>query len=216
MHSIQNDQGANQYTDSVSCTINEVQKVLQKLDASKTYEVDKIPARLLKETAHTCAVPLSMLYNLSFKMNQVPKLWKHANVTPIHKDGDRVPVDHYRGISLLTITGKCQKCQERLVYNAIYGQVTAFIHSSHHGFLRGRSCTTQLLLAHRDWSKALDNSGQVDVVFIDFAKAFDLVNHSILLTKLYKYGVRGSLLEWCRDYLTDRQQRVVVKGEVSD
>ena len=54
------------------------------------------------------------------------------------------------------------------------------------------------------------------MVFIDFAKAFDLVNHTILLTKLYKYGVRGSLLDWCRDYLTDRQQRVVVKGEVSD
>ena len=214
MHNIQNDQGANQYTDSVSCTINEVQKILQKLDASKTSGVDKIPARLLKETArHTSAVPLSMLYNLSFKMNQVLKLWKHANVTPIHKDGDRVPVEHYRGISLLIITGKCH---ERLVYNAIYDRVTAFIHSSHHGFLRGRSCTTQLLLAHHDWSKALDNSGQVDVVFIDFAKAFDLVNHSILLTKLYQYGVRGSLLEWCRDYLTDRQQRVVVKGEVSD
>ena len=59
MHNIQNDQGANQYTDSVSCTINEVQKILQKLDASKTSGVDKIPARLLKETAHTSAVPLS-------------------------------------------------------------------------------------------------------------------------------------------------------------
>ena len=59
-------------------------------------------------------------------------------------------------------------------------------------------------------------SGQIDVVFTDFAKAFDLVGHTILLTKLYKYGVCGSLLEWCRDYLTDHQQRVVVKGEVSD
>jgi len=58
-------------------------------------------------------------------------------------------------------------------------------------------------------TKALNNSGQVDVVFIDFAKAFDLVDHTIFLTKLYQYGVRGSLLEWCRDYLTDRQQRVV-------
>ena len=173
--------------------------MLQKLDANKTSGVDKIPARLLKETAHMSAVPLSMLYNLSFKHGQVPKLWKHANVTPIHKDGDR---EHYRGISLLTIPGKCQ---ERIVYNAVYGQVIEFIHSSHHGFLNGRSCTTQLLLVHHDWSKALDNSGQVDVVFIDFAKAFDLVNHTILLTKLYKYGVRGSLLDWCRDYLTNRE-----------
>ena len=202
------------YIDSVSCNINEVQRKLQKLDANKTFGVDKIPARLLKETAHMFAVPLSMLYNLSFKHGQVPKLWKHANVTPIHKDGDREPVEHYRGISLLTIPGKCQ---ERIVYNAVYRQVIEFIHSSHHGFLNGRSCTTQLLLVHHDWSKALDNSGQVDVVFIDFPKPLILsVNHTILLTKLHRYGVRGSLLDWCRDYLTNRQQRVVVKGEVSD
>ena len=69
---------------------------------------------------------------------------------------------------------------------------------------------------NHDWSTALDNGGQVDVVFIDFAKAFDHVNHSILLNKLYKYGIRGSLLDCCRDYLTNRQQSVVVKGEISD
>ena len=79
---------------------HEVQKILQTLDISKSVGVDKIPVRLLKETAHTSAVPLSMLYNLSFKKSQVPKLWKHANVIPIHKDGDREPVEHYRGISL--------------------------------------------------------------------------------------------------------------------
>lgn len=93
------------------------------------------------------AVPLCMLYNLSFEMSQVPKLWKHANVTPIHKDGDREPVEHYRDISLLTITGKCQ---ERLVYDAIYEQVIDFIHCSHHGFQRGRSRTTQLRLVHHE------------------------------------------------------------------
>ena len=62
----------------------------------------------------------------------------------------------------------------------------------------------------------MDKRGQVDVVFIDFSKAFDLVSHNILLTKLYKYGVHGGLLNWCRDYLTERQRRVVVKGEASD
>ena len=62
----------------------------------------------------------------------------------------------------------------------------------------------------------MDKRGQVDVVFIDFSKAFDLVCHNILLTKLYKYGVHGNLLNWCRDYLTERQQHVVVKGEASD
>ena len=165
VQNLRDDQCVDHYIDSVSCNINEVQRMLQKLDANKTSGVDKIPARLLKETAHMFAVPLSMLYNLSFKHGQVPELWKHANVTPIHKDGDREPVEHYTGISLLTIPGKCQ---ERIVYNAVYRQVIEFIHSSHHGFLNGRSCTTQLLLVHHGWSKALDNSGQVDVVFIDF------------------------------------------------
>ena len=124
-----------------------------------------------------------------------------------------MPVENYRGISLLTISGKCQ---ERIEYNAIYDQVIRFIHYSLHGFLTGRSCTTQLLLVHHDWFKVLDRRGQVDVVFIDFSKAFDLVCHNTLLTKLYKYGVHGDLLNWCRDYLTERQQHAVVKGEASN
>ena len=132
--------------DSVSCNTIEVQRILQKIDASKSSGVDKIPARLQNETAHLSAVPLSMLYNPSFMKSQVPTLWKHANITPIHKEGEREPVKHYRG-SLLSITGKCQ---ERLVYNAIFGQVIEFIYSSHHGFRRGRSCTTKLLLVHHD------------------------------------------------------------------
>ena len=102
------------------------------------------------------------------------------------------------------------------MYNAIYNQVISFMHDSHHGFLTSRSCTTQLLLVHHDWFKVLDKSGQADVVLIDFSKAFDLVCHDILFAKLYKYGFHGDLLSWCRHYLTERQQRVVVKGEASD
>ena len=121
-------------------------------------------------------------------------------------------MENYRGISLLSVIGKCQ---ERIVYNAIYNQVISFVHDSHHRFLTGRSCTTQRLLVHHDWFKVLDKSGQVDVVFIDFS-GFDLVCHDIILAKLYKYGVHGDLLNWCRHYLTERQQRVVVNGEASD
>ena len=102
------------------------------------------------------------------------------------------------------------------MYNAIYYQVISLVHDSHHRFLTGSSCTTQRLLLHHDWFKVLHKSGQVDVVFIDFSKAFDLVCHDILLAKLYKYGVHGDLLNEFRHYLTERQQHVVVKGEVSD
>ena len=71
------------------------------LNANKSCGVDKIPARLLKETADTSAVPLSMLFNLSLKQGRLLELWKSANITPIHKDGDREPVENYKGISLL-------------------------------------------------------------------------------------------------------------------
>ena len=81
-----------------------------------------------------------------------------------------------------------------------------------HGFVRGRSCTTQLVVSHHQWSKALDEGRQVDVIFLDFAKAFDLVAHDVLLQKLCNFGISGALLNWCQDYLTSRQQRVVIDG----
>ena len=74
-----------------------------------------------------------------------------------HKDGNREPGENRRGISLSTVTGKCP---EKIVYIAIYNEVISFIHGSHHGFLTGCSCTTQLLLVDHDWFKVLDRSGQ--------------------------------------------------------
>ena len=98
----------------MTCDTKEVQELLSCLKANKSCGVDKIPARFLKETADTSAVPLSMFFNLSFKQGRLAKLWKSANITPIHKDGDREPVENCRGISLLTISAG--KCQERIVY----------------------------------------------------------------------------------------------------
>ena len=95
----------------LSCNTVEVQRILQKINASKSSGVDKILARLLKETAHLYAVPLSLLYNMSFE-KFLHYAWKHANVTTIHKDGEREPVEHYRVISLVSITGKCQEIKD--------------------------------------------------------------------------------------------------------
>ena len=139
------------------------------------------------------------------------QLWKQANISPIYNDGDTGSVTNYRGIS--SVVGKCQ---ERILHTFIYDQVFQYLHDSHHGFLRGRSTVSQLVLVHDDWAKVLDNQGQVDVVFLDFSKAFDLVNHSHLIRKLNQYGVGGQLLEWCKDYLRNRQQRVVVCRGTSD
>ena len=90
------------------------------------------------------------------------------------------------------------------------------LHSSQHGFLPGRSCTTQLMEVIEHWSAAMDDGDPVDVAYLDFAKAFDSVPHQRLIQKLYAYGVRGKLLDWITAFLLDRRQRVVVQGSRSD
>ena len=116
---------------------------------------------------------------------------------------------NYRSISLLPIPAKCL---ERIVHSAIYDHVSPFSTEWQHGFVKGRSCETQLILTHHQWATALDQGRQVDVVFLDFSKAFDKVNHAVLLQKLCNFGITGSLLQWCESYLSNHRQRLVLDG----
>ena len=90
-------------------------------------------------------------------------------------------MENYRSISVLSIQGKCQ---ERIVHTAIYSNVSAHLSDWQHGFVKGRSTATQLILTHHNWAKTLDEGRQVDVDFLDFSKAFDLVPHNVLLRQL--------------------------------
>ena len=92
-------------------------------------------------------------------------------------------MENYRSISLLSIPGKCQ---EHIVHTAIifYSHVSGYLSDWQHGFVKGRSTATQLILTHHNWAKTLDEGHQVDVDFLDFSKAFDLVPHNVLLRKL--------------------------------
>ena len=107
------------------------------------------------------------------------------------------------------------KVLERCVYTNFYYHILHLITPYQHGFLRNRSCVTQLLSVLHTIGKNLDKNTQTDIVYLDFAKAFDSVDHSILLQKLKCYGVTGNLLGWFADYLNNRRQRVVVDGVAS-
>ena len=112
----------------------------------------------------------------------------------------------------------CNDCHKSLSYGddiVDTTHVSPFLNGWQHGFVKGRSCITQLVLTHHMWHKALDDGLQVDAVFLDFAKAFDRVHHKILLNKLCNFGISWSLLEWCSDYLSNRTQRVVIDGNCS-
>ena len=115
---------------------------------------------------------LALLLNRSFSLGSVPVQWKLANISPFHKANARDLVDNYRSISLVSIPGKCQ---ERIVYSAIY--YSAFLSDWQHGFVKGRSTASQLILTHHKWAKALGEGHQVDVVFLDFSKAFHRYFH---------------------------------------
>jgi hypothetical protein len=190
----------------------EVEQCLNNLDTSKAYGPDGIPPCLLKECSKEISPSLCSLFNKSLATGRVPVEWKQANVIPIHKKDCVEPVTNYRPISLLSIVSKVL---ERSVFNSIYPFVHVLINNAQRGFLQNRSCVTQLLGVLHDIDKNLDQNKQTDMLYLDFSKAFDSVDHDILLYKLQRHSVNGSLLHWFESYLNDRWQRVVIEGATS-
>ena len=137
-----------------------------------------------------------------------------ADVSPIYKKGDRHKPENYRSISLTSIV--C-KMLEHIVHSQImhHLDVHNLLTDSQFGFRRKRSCESQLLITVNDLAVGLRDREQVDAVLLDFSKAFDRVPHERLLRKLDHIGVRGVLLDWIRDFLSRRTQRVVLEGEGS-
>ena len=136
-----------------------------------------------------------------------------ANVIPVYKKSDKQKVGNYRPVSLLCI---CGKVMERAIYNVIFPEIKSKLYHLQHGFIKGRSTPTQLLTVFHEISAAMDNAGQVDMIYLDYSKAFDSVSHKLLLHKIQSFGIHSNLLNWFEAYLTGREQRVVVDGVNSD
>ena len=214
-----NFQNPNQLTEHVigdlSCSVEEVTKLLQSIDVNKASGPDNIPPRVLKECAMELALPLTIFFNFTLSRGNIPTDWKVANVVPIFKSGKNNLADNYRPISLTSVV---VKTLERLIHKHIMKYLIDFqlLNDNQHGFRPSRSCVTQLLQLVHEWLQALDKLGSIDAVFLDFAKAFDKVSHAHLLYKLECNGIKGQILTWLRDFLTSRKQRVVIEGQASD
>jgi hypothetical protein len=152
------------------------------------------------------------LFNKSLSCGILPSEWKLANISPIPKRNPIHDVTNYRPISLLSLVSKVF---ERCIYNRLIEHVYGQIYELQYGFLRGRSTTSQLLHILHQVLNVLEQKNQVDIVYLDFAKAFDKVNHDLLLVKLHNFGIRGNLLRWFRDFLSGRFQRVTALGVTS-
>ena len=167
---------------SIPCLCNillnseDVLKALHSLDIHKAS--CGIPSKLLKECSNAIATPLTRLFNESLSTGEFPTQWKDANLVPIHKTGRKSQVTNYRGISLLE---QLSKILEKGVYNVVFKFFSNKITTSQHGFYPGRSCTTQLTQVIHLLAQSMDNKQQVDLVYLDFAKAFDRVPHTKLI-----------------------------------
>ena len=200
-----------------TCDIQEnvILSAINKVKTNKTPGPDKISPRILKEAKKELVKPLSILFNKSLSTRKVPDDWKLANVTPIFKKGDKSQTRNYRPISLTSVVGK-------LMETVLRDKVVAFLESnniineSQHGFRNKRSCLTNLLDFFHDIYNLYDNTRAVDIIYLDFQKAFDKVPHKRLINKVKAHGITGDIAAWIEDWLSDRKQRVVINGKSSD
>ncbi|KAK4816396.1 hypothetical protein QYF61_016713 [Mycteria americana] len=170
-----------------------------------------IHPRVLRELAEVLTKPLSILYEQSWLTSEVPVDWRLANMTPIYKKGQKEDPGNYRPVSLTSVL---RNIMERVMLSAItwHVQDNQVIRPSQHGFMKGRSCLTNLISFY-DKMTCLEHKGKaVDVVYLDISKAFDTVSLSILLEKLAAHGLDGWTLCWVKCWLDGWAQRVVVNG----
>ena len=203
---------------STDFSTDAVLKQLLKLVEDKSAGPDCVHPMILKRCAAEIAKPLSIIFQSSFETGHVPADWKTANVVPIYKKGPKNDPANYRPVSLTSVPCKIMESiiKEKMTQ---FLEAQTVISQQQHGFVTGRSCLTNLLESLECWTKALDEGFGIDVLYLDYRKAFDSVlsvPHHRLVAKLKALGISGSLLEWIKNFITARTMRVGIRGSFSE
>ena len=207
-------------TDPVTNTIylkpvdsGEVFKIINNMKNKATLDT-KVSALKIANSSPKFTETLAKLITSSFEQGIFPQTLKLARVVPVHKGGSKTDVSNYRPISLLT---SFSKIYEKLMHNRLtnFMETHDSFYEMQYGFRSGRSCEHALLNAQSILLNNLNKNQISLLLLIDFSKAFDMVEHSILLKKLEHYGIRGIALEWLKSYLNNREQFVSVNGKDS-
>jgi hypothetical protein len=188
---------------------------LNKINVNKCQGPDQVHPKLLFELRNEIVKPLTSVFQYSVQTGIVPQDWREANVAPLHKKGSREKPENYRPVSLTSIVGKIL---ESIIKDGIVAHLDQYnlIEKSQHGFTRGRSCLTNLLDFFEVVTKDLDDGKNVDLIYLDFSKAFDKVPYNRLFNKLRSHGIGGDILNWIVNWLSNRRQRVCIEGDYSD
>ena len=193
----------------------DVDMLVQKLSAKKSSGLDNIPVVLLKASAPTTIESLTHVINLVIRSNTIPSDWKTARVTPIYKEGCREDPNNYRPISVLSVIAKIF---EKVIFDQTYKFLcdNKVLSESHSGFRPLHSTSTTLLEITDKWYTNMDNGLINAILFVDLKKAFDTINHDILLDKLSCYGFTDKTIRLFRNYLTQRTQVAYVNNVFSN
>ena len=195
-------------------TVDDVLAALNKLKLSPSSGPDGLPSIVFRRCAMVLSYPLLIIFRKSLSSRSVPSPWKDSDVMPLFKGGIHSSPTNYRPI---TKTSVCSKTLERLIVSQLFEYLNEndLISICQFGFRSGLSVSDQLLLAYEYVSVNMDHGNVVDMLYFDYAKAFDMVDHRILLTKLSSIGIGNPLLGWIQDFLLGRKMTVVVHGSSS-
>ena len=186
---------------NITFDVFDIDKRLASLPLKYSCGPDGIPTAFLKSLHNVLAFPLCLLFQQSLNSGELPSIWKCANIIPVFKgNGTRFKVENYRPISL---TSSLCKVMEGIIFDSIYIHCTEnnLLTDSQHGFRKNKSTSSNLMEFMDDISKSIDMKDSVDVITVDFSKAFDVISHDKLLHKLSHYGIRGSILSWIKSFL---------------
>ena len=196
-------------------TFNDMLKLVAMLDQNKATGLDDIPAYFIKSSIHSITPIILRICNMSIEHGIFPDMWKNARLIPIHKAETRTERSNYRLISILPVLSKLL---ERHVANSYVKFLTEnnVLSSCQHGFRPHHSCESTLILIYEHLLSNIEKGLINGVALVDFSKAFDLVDHSVLLRKLELYGITPLALNWFKSYLSERYQRVEIASFLSN
>ena len=195
----------------IEIEVQDIKDAIDELDENSAAGPDGIPAIFLIKTKEAIAEPMAKMLRKSLDEGKIPDILKMAYVSPIHKGGSRQNPEQYRPVSL---TSHIAKVFERVIKKKIDKYLTDNhkYNVGQFGFIKGQSTQSELLAHYNDIYEAISEGKRTDTVFLDFAKAFDKVDHDILLEKVKKQGIGGKIGRCIEEFLKNRKFRVVVNG----
>ena len=192
--------------------VDMIKHELKYLNPKKATTFKNIPPKLLKNNWDICAPTLNNIYNENVKKSSFPDKMKVADITPVHKKDDVTNAKNYRPISALP---SASKVFERLMQKDINSFISKYLSKHLCGYRKGFNAQHALISLLEKWKSTLDSKGYAGAVLMDLSKAFDCINHELLLAKLYAYGFSKDAVNMVKSYLNDRWQRIKINTEFS-